>query len=195
MTDAPGSRPPHRRSHIYDPVSGKLDVKRLVAWVVAITAALAAFATLGSQAESAVRWWLEVDELKADIADCHLRIDAIDDELGEHLGERDPNTRLDEALPIVTSTLREHREDIRGLRGATTRLSTIHEYGLDRSSAMAAAREAQQVMTPAPMPTPPTAPPSLVRSGTRPWGMSGAGSSAMRAQAHDGDPLAGLEGL
>lgn len=195
--DTPSERPARqRKSRLYDDTSGKLDVKKLAAWVGGIAAFLAAAGALGTQAESFAKWWLEIDELEAAVAECHERADSIDDDLAARAAGRDPNARLDDALPIITTNLREHRGDIRRLRGATTKLSTIHEYGLDRNRARSAAREATATLDGEEPATPPPSvrvrPPSLP---VRPPRAGGPPPRVRPARADDGDPLAGLDGL
>ncbi len=176
---------PMRASVLYDTKTSSLNIKKLAAYVGGIAAFVAAMGALGTKSESFVKWWLELDELETSVVDCHDRIDSVDAELDPEDPPPDPNVRLDVAIPLITSTLREHRVDLRGLRDATTKLSTIHEYGLDRTRARVVAREAQAAAEPR----------SPVRP-VRPPGFHGGASAARRIPVADAeDPLAGLDGL
>jgi len=184
-----------RRSRLYDEGTGKLDVKRIAAWVGGAAALLAAAGALGSQAEGFVKWWLEIDTLEESVTDCHSRIDSVDEELRPADPPPDPNLRLDTALPIISDSLREHRADIRGLRMATTKLSTIHEYGLDGMQARTAAREAAAAVDVDAEAAPVAARPPVRPDGARVRRPAGGGAGVADRGTGADDPLGALDGL
>lgn len=206
---ASDSEPPKRKSMLYDPKKGTLNIKRLATIITSVVGAIAALIAAATQVEGWMKSWLDIEDLEHEVQECGNDIDHVNDSLPLTWSQRDdgddpprdPNERLDQALPIVSETLREHRSDLRSLRTATTQLSTIHEYGLDRNRARAVARDVQSTVTAAhpeeaeaeperaaaaTRPRLPT-PPNAVRRIRRGSGRGGMGQ--------DDDPLSGLDGL
>lgn len=151
LTSAPGAPAPppplvpqHRSRALYDPDTGKLDVKKLAAWIGGIAAVIGTLSAGATKVEGWAKWWLEIEDLERRATTCEARVTAIERELHPTPPRPDANARLNEVLPRLTHELRDARKERQTHEQAITRLSTIHEYGLTRTREREAAREARQ---------------------------------------------------
>jgi len=134
----------HRSRALYDPETGKLDVKKLGAWLGGLAAVVGALSAGAAKAEEGVRWWLELDALQARVEACEAGVSTLNEQVNPRERPRDANARLDQALPRISHELRYARKDRQRHEHSLVRLSTIHEYGLTRSREREAAREARE---------------------------------------------------
>jgi hypothetical protein len=133
-----------RSRALYDPATGKLDIKKLGAWVTGLVAVVGTLSATMGKIESGVRWWLELDALEERVTACEAELDAVDEQLNPAERPRDANVRLDQALPRISHQLRDARKERQMHEHSLIRLSTIHEYGLTRTRERDAARDARE---------------------------------------------------
>lgn len=131
---------------LYDMQSGKLDIKKLAAWVVALAAILGATSVVGTQITGWAKWWLDVDTLEADVAKCQTDLAELRAEVHPEPHQPDANERLSKALPLISAALGVGRKERRRHDRAITRLSTIHEFGLSREREREIAQSVQDVV-------------------------------------------------
>lgn len=135
---------------LYDPDSGKLDVKKLAVWVGGIAAFIASASVVGTHVTEWTKAWLSIDDHATRLTACEERLEQIEDSVPTAWRRsetpRDPNARLTAALPQIAQSLRDGQKDRHRQERAITRLSTIHEFGLTRARERAAAVEARQTI-------------------------------------------------
>jgi hypothetical protein len=142
---APGTVPnPPRSRALYDPETGKLDVRKLAAWIGGAAALIGTLSATSARISSGIRWWLDIDSLETRVTACESELESIDDELHPHPSPRDANARLSAAIPRIAHELRDARKERETQERALTRLSNIHEYSLHGAREREAAREARQ---------------------------------------------------
>lgn len=144
VPESPGSRA------IYDPDTGKLDVKKLSGWIAGLVALIGTLSVAGAKVNDWAKSWLGVDSLEQRAATCETQYEELDAVVHPRVPVRDANARLDEALPTIARELREGRKERQTHEQAITRLSTIHEYGLRSTLEREAARSARTTVQWAP---------------------------------------------
>lgn len=146
------SVPEPRPSMLYNPNSGKLDVKKLATWLAAIAGFIASASFVGAHVTEWTRWWLDLEDTETRLVSCEERIEQLEGSLPvewrmtDTPSPGDPNARLSMALPSISQHLRDGTKERRRHDLAIIRLSTIHEFGLTRSRERAAAVEARQAV-------------------------------------------------
>jgi hypothetical protein len=125
---------------------GPLTAKKLATWIIAAAAVVAALAGLGSQLGSWMKMGLGIDHLEGRVGLLESRVTQLETQLATHERQPNANRRLDDALPTIANALRDSRKDRQRLTHATTRLATIHEFGLDARRAREMAQEVHRTM-------------------------------------------------
>lgn len=136
------SEPKRKRWSRHDPIT----VKKVGAWVIGAAAVVGALAGLGSQVGGWLKVGLGITDLERRVGHLESKVEALEGRLRAHDEAPDANARLTEALPRVAGELRDARKERRILMHSTTRLATIHEFGLDQRRARAAASEVNRAM-------------------------------------------------
>ena len=164
---------------LYDPETGKLDVKKLAAWITGAIAVIGAISAAGAKVNGWAKWWLDIDDLEGRAVTCEERYQELNGIVRPSTPVRDANARLDEALPTISSELRESRKERQVHEQALLQLSTIHEFALNGAQEREAAREARHAV-------------QWRRDNARASSTSaGVGNTAMVVR----DPLESLEGM
>jgi hypothetical protein len=112
-------------------------------YIIGAAAVVGALAALGSQMGDWMRWGLGIDTMQQTISDQAEQINDLKRRLRAREAMPNANERLDEAIPRIATAFRSSNKELRTLNHATTRLATIHEFGLDANRAREAAQQVQ----------------------------------------------------